>query len=117
MEHLGEYLVHNIKAIIEETIAPMKAAIEELREKQKSQRQEFLSIKDVAEVTGLSEVHVRRAVTGGTLACANVGTHGRPLYRISRRDLNEWFDKRKSGACPPPRCCKKGPPVSRHHSH
>lgn len=62
--------------------------------------QEWFSIKDAAKIVGLSNDHVRRAVTGADLACSNVGTPDRPLYRISRTDLGEYMEQRKSGALP-----------------
>jgi excisionase family DNA binding protein len=79
--------------------------------------QGYISIKQAATYTGLSPVHIRRAATGGTLPCSNVGTYDRPTYRISRKDIDAWMEKRKAGAFPPPR--KKRPdqpqlPVSRH---
>jgi excisionase family DNA binding protein len=65
--------------------------------------QEYLSIR-VAEVyTGLSDDHIRRAVTGGTLPCSNVGTPGRALYRMRRSNLHAWMRERESGPKPPAR--------------
>lgn len=83
-------------------------------------RQEWFSIEDVAVLTGLSNDHIRRAVTGGTLAASNMGTPDRPYYRISRKDIDSFMEKRKAGAYPPPGRTKaakrtKPPlPVSEH---
>src|SRR5262245_9756541 len=44
--------------------------------------QEWLSIKQTAQVTGLSQAHVRRAVRAGRLAASNVGTQAHPIWRI-----------------------------------
>jgi excisionase family DNA binding protein len=76
---------------------------------------EFYSIKQAAVVVGVSADHIRRAVVGGTLACSNVGTMGRPTYRIARTDLLAWVEKQKAGAIPPARFKVKSIPVSRHH--
>ena len=65
--------------------------------------QAWFSIKGAAALTGLSPAHIRRAVTGGTLACSNVGSMDRPTYRISREDIEEWMKRRKAGALPPPK--------------
>jgi hypothetical protein len=71
--------------------------------------------------TDLSQKHIRRAVVGGTLPAANQGTPDRPIYRISRKDIEEWMERRKAGPQPPPRR-KKGAasvaalPVSRHRA-
>lgn len=67
---------------------------------------EWLSIKQVAEVTSLSADHIRRHVVGGTLPCTNVGTPDRPLYRISLKDLETFMNQRRAGALAPPK--KKG---------
>lgn len=83
-------------------------------------RQEWFSVKQAAALTGLSQDHIRRAVVGGTLPVSNVGTPDRPLYRISRRDIDEWMERRKAGAYPPPgrkkaRAAAPTKHVSRHH--
>ncbi len=70
---------------------------------QASPEREYYSIKGAARVLEVSPDHIRRAVVGGTLPCSNVGTMGRPTYRISRTDLLAWVEKRKAGAIPPPR--------------
>jgi excisionase family DNA binding protein len=77
-------------------------------------RPAYYSIQQAAVYTSLSEDHVRRAVVGGTLPAANLGTAGRPLYRIAVKDIDRWWEERKSGPKPPPRRGQSLPP-SRHH--
>ena len=95
---------------------PMKEILHRLDKLQQSldqPKQEWFSIKQAAVLTGLSADHVRRAVTGGTLQCSNVGTNDRPTYPcISRKDIEDWMDKRKAGALPPTRRKKKSQEVS-----
>src|SRR3954469_2614345 len=47
---------------------------------------EYLSIAQAAEVTNLSETHIRRAIRSGALLASNVGSPARPLWRIARKD-------------------------------
>src|SRR5262249_28302876 len=70
-------------------------------------RREWFSIKEAAELTGLSSDHMRRAVVGGTLPARNQGSSSRPLYRISREKLNVWMAEREMGPKPPPGRRKK----------
>src|SRR5688500_154979 len=70
---------------------------------------EWYSIQEVAKLTQLSEDHIRRAVVGGTLPAASVGTPDRPLYRISRKDIVEWMERRKAGPVLTPRRKKSAP--------
>jgi excisionase family DNA binding protein len=65
--------------------------------------QEWFSIKKAAGLMGVSEKHVRRAVVGGTLPCSNVGSPDRAIYRISRKDIEDFMRKRMSGAIHTPR--------------
>lgn len=57
----------------------------------------FLSIKQAAHLTGLSSSHIRRAVKKGDVPASNVGTTQRPIYRIARKDLAEWMERKKDG--------------------
>lgn len=75
---------------------------------------EFYSIKQAAAVVGVSPDHIRRAVVAGSLACSNVGTLGRPTYRIARADLLAWVERQKAGPLPTRRK-SRAVPVSRHH--
>lgn len=76
---------------------------------------EFYSIKGAAAVVGVSVDHIRRAVVAGSLACSNVGTMGRPTYRIARADLLAWVERQKAGPLPARRGRGRPVPVSRHH--
>ena len=76
--------------------------------------QEWFSIEEAAALTGLSEDHVRRQVTSGSLPVSNQGTFEKPYYRIHRRDIDEWMMRRREAPCPAPRT-KSGAYVSRHH--
>jgi excisionase family DNA binding protein len=84
------------------------AAVEQLltavvrRELSNRVEQGYFSIKQAAAYTALSGDHVRRAVKGGTLPVSNVGTPDRPLYRISRSDLDAFMRERQAGPKPPP---------------
>lgn len=49
------------------------------------------SIAETAEMTGLSEKHIRRATKQGALACSNVGGTGRPTYRIAETEIAAWM--------------------------
>jgi len=50
-------------------------------------KQEFYSLKEVAEILNLAEITVRRMVKRGII---RAHTFGR-VYRISRKDLNEFI--------------------------
>ena len=58
---------------------------------------DYLTIRSVAETTQLSESHIRRAIRRGDLPASNVGTPAHPIWRISRKDLVEWMDRKKGG--------------------
>src|SRR5262249_20082502 len=79
-----------------------RAKLDELLRRQGPAR-EFYSIKEAAQVVGVSDDHIRRAVVGGVLPCSNVGSMDRPTYRISRADLLAWMEARKGGPLPPVR--------------
>src|SRR5262245_56585213 len=81
--------------------------LDQLEKALKRPQQEWFTIIEVAALTGLSDPHIRRAVTGGTLPASNVGTPDRPIYRISEKDIVEWMEKRKAGALPTPRWKKR----------
>jgi len=89
--------------------------VQKLEKRLEVPKQEWFSIKKAAIYADLSSDHVRRAVTSAMLPCSNMGTNDRPTYRVSRKDLEEWLEKRKAGAIPSPR--KKAElPKSRFYS-
>jgi excisionase family DNA binding protein len=96
------------------------AKLDDLQKKSDRLPQEWLSIEQVAALTGLSEDHIRRAVVGGTLVTSNVGTPDRPLYRIRHENIEKWMKEREAGPKPPRGRNKKAPaakkplPVSPH---
>lgn len=57
--------------------------------------QEWLSIKQAAHASGLSQTHLRRAVRAGRLAASNVGTQAHPIWRIARADLAGWMEENR----------------------
>ena len=64
----------------------------------------YFRIREVAETTRLSESYIRRAIRSGDLPASNVGTPDHPTWRISRKDLVEWMDRKKGGTSKvPPR--------------
>ena len=68
----------------------------------------YFKIREVAETTRLSESHIRRAIRRGDLPASNVGTPDHPTWRISRKDLVEWMDRKKGGTSKvPPRASLK----------
>jgi excisionase family DNA binding protein len=76
---------------------------------------EFYSIKQAARVVGVSADHIRRAVVSGVLAASNVGTMGKPTYRVACADLLGWVDMGKAGAIASAPRRRNITPVSRHH--
>jgi excisionase family DNA binding protein len=82
---------------MEEELREIKETLRVLLEATNRPQQEWLSIKQAAVVGGVSPEHIRRAVLRRTLPSSNVGSVARPTYRISRKDLTEWFEKQKAG--------------------
>ena len=67
-----------------------------------------MSITSFLIVPQLSESHIRRAIRRGDLPASNVGTPDHPIWRISRKDLVEWMDRKKGGTSKvPPRSSLK----------
>lgn len=64
---------------------------------------DYCSIKQAAKITGLSDSHMRRAIRSGELPASNAGTQFRPAWRIARKDLDDWLEKKKGGHSVPPR--------------
>lgn len=54
---------------------------------------EYYSPKEVAEVLSVNRKHILRLIKGNQLPAFDVGTGQRNVYRISKRDLEE-FTKR-----------------------
>ncbi|MBY0522770.1 MAG: helix-turn-helix domain-containing protein [Gemmataceae bacterium] len=61
------------------------------------QRAEYLTVKDVAILTSLSESYLRRKIYARELPAANIGSEARPVWRIQRKDLVAWLEARKGG--------------------
>jgi excisionase family DNA binding protein len=83
--------------------------------------QGYFKIKQAMAYTRLSDDHIRRAVTSGRLPVSNIGTPNRPLYLISKADIDAWMEKQKAG--PQPRPARKNGqpevrklPPSRHYA-
>lgn len=106
-------LVEQSKQIIEQ----QRIIIERLGQPEPA----YFNIANAAKYLGLSGPFIRRAVTSGMLSVSNVGTPDKPAYRISRKDLHEYMEKRKAGAIARPTKRKKGEqavrtlPPSRHY--
>lgn len=58
---------------------------------------DYISIKEAAVITSLSDTHIRRAVKSGDLPASNNGSGSHPIYRIARSDLADWMNKKKGG--------------------
>jgi excisionase family DNA binding protein len=56
----------------------------------------YLSIKQAARMTCLSETRIRQAILRHEMAARNIGSEQRPVYRIARSDLDKWLEGRKS---------------------
>jgi len=105
-------------AVLERLLRPL---IEKLERRVQMPSQEWFSILETAALTGLSADHVRRHVTAGLLPAANQGTFEKPCYRVSRKDIDAWMERRKETPQPVSRKGKKagagpGSFVSRHHA-
>lgn len=61
------------------------------------QHAEYLAVKDAAVVASLSESYVRRKIYSRELPAANIGSEARPVWRIQRKDLEQWLEVRKGG--------------------
>ena len=97
---------------IEAALAELAACLRQ----RPAHEQEWLSIDEVAQLTGLSDDHVRRHVTSGLLPVSNQGTYDKPYYRIHRSDIDEWMRKRRESPSPAPRKKKTAAKfASRHH--
>jgi excisionase family DNA binding protein len=68
---------------------------------------DYISIAQAAQITGLSQSHIRRAVRSGELTASNVGTPQRSVWRIARKDLAAWMERKKGGIDLPPKSALK----------
>jgi len=104
-----------LDVVLERLLTPILAKVEK---KLTMPVQEWFSIQETAILTGLSSDHVRRHVTSGLLPVSNQGTHEKPYYRIHRKDIDEWMNKRREMPLPTRRHKKDAASssyVSRHH--
>jgi excisionase family DNA binding protein len=116
-----DQMVNQLKLMMQQIMPPVRELMLWWRTKAGTPTQEWLSIEETAGLTGLSDDYVRRHVTSGLLPVANMGTFDKPLYRIRRRDIDDWMAKRREAPCPAPRKRKnveRGPGSyrSRHHN-
>ncbi len=63
----------------------------------------FISIRQAAALTGMSETMIRRAVHEGSLKASNFG---KLAYRIKRDDVFAWADKTAVQPATPPTATK-----------
>ena len=75
---------------------------------------DYLSIKLAAKTAAISESHVRRAINSSELPASNVGSTLRPAWRIARKDLIEWMDKKKGGTMKVPPKSELKEAIKRH---
>jgi hypothetical protein len=61
---------------------------------------DYVSIKRAAGIMNLSATKIRREILAGRLAASNVGSRGRPLYRILKSDLLKWVQADRGIARP-----------------
>jgi excisionase family DNA binding protein len=83
-------------------LARLESVLDRLERFSAPQSQEYLSIDQAAAVLGVEGKHIRRAVKAGQLTSSNISNGSRkPLYRIARRDLDEWVRSRLVNFAPP----------------
>ena len=49
----------------------------------------------VAQLVGVSEKHIQRAIREGKLPCSNIGGQNRPTLRVAHADVVEWMRSTK----------------------
>ena len=59
---------------------------------------DYVSVKGAVRITGLSDSHLRRAIRAGELPASNMGSDRHPVWRVARKDLDQWIEKKKGGA-------------------
>ena len=87
----------------EQLVERFETILNDLKRLASFQGQSWLSIQDTAKIVGVSEDHIRRFIRAGYLSVANIGTPDRPLYRISRKDIDTFMEQRKTSPLPPRR--------------
>ena len=55
----------------------------------------YITIERAAEFTDISDSYLRRVIRSGELPASNIGTATRPTWRIARKDLDEWMQRRQ----------------------
>jgi excisionase family DNA binding protein len=66
--------------------------------KQDAPAPDYVSVKGAVRITGLSDSHLRRAIRAGELPASNMGSSKHPFWRIARKELDQWIEKKKGGA-------------------
>jgi excisionase family DNA binding protein len=61
-------------------------------------RQEYYSLRDAAAIVGVSTSRIRQALREGDLSFSDIGGEGRATYRISREDIRQWLEAKRSSA-------------------
>lgn len=88
---------------IAKAVARIDQGVAKLLEAQVKTAAEWLSVAQVAEISGLSDTTVRRAIGRGELAASNMGGERRPVWRIAQQELAAWMEMKRGGtkAVPP----------------
>jgi excisionase family DNA binding protein len=91
-----------VVVILGEALLQLRSLLARLENRLALQDQEYLSIDQAAAVLGVDGKHIRRAIKAGRLPCSNISNGSRkPMYRIARRDLEEWVRGRRVNTAPP----------------
>ncbi|MEV0283479.1 helix-turn-helix domain-containing protein [Kribbella sp. NPDC050820] len=61
----------------------------------------WLIVSEVAATLRVSQDHVRRLIRRGELPATNVATSGRPLYRVSEENIEQYMSERQTAPQPP----------------
>ena len=73
----------------------LSGEVEKLRQLVVETRPELLSKAQVAQLVGVSEKHIQRAIREGKLPCSNIGGQNRPTLRVAHADVVEWMRSTK----------------------
>jgi excisionase family DNA binding protein len=99
-------LAELLERVVREAVAPLHervAALEEQVGKALSQpHKEYLSLQEVAAMTGRTAKHLCRLIQAGKLPATNVGRGKTPRYNVSRADLHAFMQQNRSGGRVPP---------------
>jgi excisionase family DNA binding protein len=113
-EELAAQLGMKVREMLLPTLQQISESLDHLRLDRRSpavrsdeanpSRSGYVTIERAAEITTISDSHLRRVIRSGELPASNIGTAARPTWRISRKDLDDWM-QRKQGESPklPPR--------------